>query len=462
MPVEMKLFAELFAPHLPRRTRMWHGVLLLSIIAASVYRVWLIFRFNPVDHIWSDPQRHWEQGIDTLRSDPMSMIDPVLYQLYIGMLAKLTLKNPLLVAYWTSLLSVIGPWLWYRFLREMLPPTTGRAWSLAGWALFAALPSWSAIYSYFMQETLMLPLLGAALWATWRCRRKRDLASFMVAVIVWTLAGLTRGICIPLAAVAMTWLWLAQPGKGRRTAAALAFLVGILGPLTLRAYQMTGLLAPNGIGTMVQLYSRAGTEGFNIGFTRQGARWEYGFASPAVLKPPFAPFSDWRTSRQGYARFDIDLDAGPRDWDAAKAGIPWDMATATRLTAENLILLFFSESWPDTNTERDIGKINYWLRWIWAPLTLIVVIMTVRNWRRQRERLLPTLILTWLIVQGLFPLAVNEGRYRKPFEGLILAQAVLLAASWAQSRRSLLRYPERTVNSLGSSSTVSSDPFHQS
>ena len=61
-----------------------------------------------------------------------------------------------------------------------------------------------------MQETLLLPLLGAALWATWRCRRKRDAASFGIMIFLWIAAGLTRGIAIPMAAVACTWVWLEQ------------------------------------------------------------------------------------------------------------------------------------------------------------------------------------------------------------------------------------------------------------
>jgi len=36
--------------------------------------------------------------------------------------------------------------------------------------------------------------------------------------------------------------------------------------------------------------------------------------------------------------------------------------------------------------------------------------------------------LTFVIVQGLYPLAVAEGRYRKPFEGLPLAQRLILAS----------------------------------
>jgi len=71
---------------------------------------------------------------------------------------------------------------------------------------------------------------------------------------------------------------------------------------------------------------------------------------------------------------------------------------------------------------------NYWPRWTWAPLIVLCVVATLAQWRRQRERLLPAPLLTFVIVQGLYPLAVAEGRYRKPFEGLPLAQCQLHAS----------------------------------
>jgi hypothetical protein len=42
----------LFDPALPRRTRLVRAVLLGLLLAACGYRVWLILRFNPIDHIW--------------------------------------------------------------------------------------------------------------------------------------------------------------------------------------------------------------------------------------------------------------------------------------------------------------------------------------------------------------------------------------------------------------------------
>jgi hypothetical protein len=423
----MQWLRNLFNGSVPAPLRRLRATLLLLLLAACALRVWLVFRYNPLDHITSDAARHWDAGVNALSGSPMTLIDPVMFQIYLGILAKLTLKVPLLVAYWTALLSLSGPWLWYRFLRELLP---SRDWALAGWVLLAALPSWSAIYSHFMQETLMLPLLGAALWVTWRCRRKADKASFVLAIGVWLIAGLTRGICIPLAAVAMTWLWFAQGDKLAKAATSLALLLVCLAPLAARSWARTGLIAPHGIVNFAPLYFRAGTASISFDFKR-GDRVvaTYRFDSPALQHPPFEPFSDWRTRREWNAHFAIDLNAGSRDWIAASESLPpWTLDRLAWLTGENFVHLFFSQTWPDTDLERGIGKANYWLRWIWAPLAVLCLVVTLKSWRRQRERLLPALLLTWFVVQGLLPLSVGEGRYRKPFEGLLIAQCLLLAA----------------------------------
>jgi hypothetical protein len=422
------------------------------LAAACAYRVWLVFSFNPMDAIWSDPGRHWTFGTHPLDTQPFVAIDPIGYQTYIGILAKLTAGSPVLVAYWTALLSLAGPWLWYRFLRELLPT---RDWALAGWVILAALPSWSSIYSYFMQETLMLPLLGAALWLSWRCRRKGDTRSFVLAAAVWMLAGLTRGICIPLAAVTMTWLWLAQGEKLQKAALSIVLLLAVLGPLAGRSWYLVRQVSPHGIASMNQLYSRAGVSSFSIDFSRQGGsqNWSYEFMSPALTRPPFEPFSDWRSYRIGHAHFTIDLDAGDRDWKAARDSLPpWDLDRAIWLTGDNLISLFFSPSWPDSNLDRNVGRMNHWMRWIWVPLVAVCLVWTVLLRARERERLLPALLLVWLLFQGLLPLAVNEGRYRKPFEGLLIAQCLLLAAGTRgkQDRRMPLDRPSPAAPPNGS------------
>ncbi|MDQ8022665.1 MAG: glycosyltransferase family 39 protein [Moraxellaceae bacterium] len=421
--------------HLPREERqalMLRALLYALVGLALGYRVWLVFNFNPIDHIWSDPERHWDQGIDVLRSDPMSLIDPILYQVYIGAFAKLTLKTHELAAFYTALLSVGMTWLWYRFLRELLP---SKNWALLGWALIAWSPSNSSIYSYFMQETLMLPLLGASLWATWRARRKGTLNAFLGATALWLLAGLTRGICLPLGLVALAWIWFEQGDKARRAAWGMVVMLLMLGPLTYRSFQQANIFAPHGIGSLVQAYHRSGAQEILIGYELRGARWEFGFTSPGILQKPFEPLSDWMSKRQGSVRFFVNMDAGERDWKAAVTNTPLTLDRYLWLTGDNLIHLFFAESWPDTDRSRDIGELNHWLRWLWAPLFILCATGTIWLWREQRERLLPVLLLTWFCVQGLFPLSVNEGRYRKPMEGLLIAQAVLLASTLAARRR---------------------------
>jgi hypothetical protein len=442
----MQLLRSVIDPTAPRHWRLFRALLLCLLVVACSIRVWLVFQFNPMDHIWSDPGRHWHQGSHPKDLSPMSAFDPVGYQIYIAALVKLTAASPILVGYWTALLSLATPWLWYRFFRELLPD---RDWALAGWVLVAAMPSWSAIYSYFMQETLMLPLLGAALWATWRCRRKRDAAGFVLAVGIWLLAGLTRGVCLPLGAVAMTWLWFEQDKKLAKAVVSICLVVFVLGPLAGRSWSLIRQISPHGSGKMAMLYQRAGTQSIEIDFSRSGGteRWQYGFTSPSAYDAPFAPFSDWRPRREWTAKFAIDLDAGSRDWDSAMAGLPpWTLERLAWLTGDNLIRLFFGNSWPDTNRERTIGEINYWSRWIWAPLSLCCLLLILRYRRQQRDWLLPTLILTWFAVQGAFPLAPNEGRYRKPFEGLLLAQClVLAAAATRRSGRPLLGRPAESI-----------------
>lgn len=403
-----------------------HSFFYFVIIATSVVRAWYIFTYNPVNHIWSDPARHWEQGTDLLRIDLMSMTDPIGYQIYVAVLAKLSLKIPGLVAYFTTLLSLAGPWLWYRFFREL---QSSKTLALAGWAFLSFLPSWVAIYGYFMQETLMLPLLGAALWATWRCRRKADTRTFVIMVFLWIATGLTRGIAVPLAAVACTWLWLAQDQKWTKALYSSLVLVLIMGPLTYRSYHIVGHFAPHGMGHLNVIYAQSGKKTIEITSRLRGAQWGHGFGSPSTGAEPFKPFSDWKTQRTGTVRINVDLAKGKEDWQREADKIHMSFSDYLWIAKENLIFLFFAESWPDNNLARAVDVGGAVIRFIWAPLLLVIAVGLI--WQRKKFRghwLLPAMLMAWFIVQGLIPIAINEGRYRKPFEGLAVAQVILLIA----------------------------------
>ena len=406
--------------------RRSHSFFYFIILASSVARAWYIFTYNPVNHIWSDPARHWEQGIDVLRVDLMSMTDPIGYQLYIAALAKFTLKIPALVAYCTIILSLLTPWLWYRFFREL---QSNKTLALAGWAFLSFSPSWMAIYGYFMQETLLLPLLGAAMWATWRCRRKADLRNFVIMVLLWIAAGLTRGIAIPLAAVCCTWLWLAQDQKVKKALYSTLVLLLIMGPLTYRSYQTVGHFAPHGMGHLNIIYAQSGKKVIEIASRLNGAGWVHIFGSPSTGAEPFKPFDDWKTQRTGKVRINVDLAKGADDWKKEADKIDMGIDDYLWITKENLIFLFFSESWPDVNLARAIDVAGWWLRWLWAPLFLVLIIGLIWHHKKFRGNwLLPSMLTAWFVVQGLIPIAISEGRYRKPFEGLAVAQLILWLA----------------------------------
>ncbi len=436
----------------------WRHLLLwavyLFILMGLIYRVFYVLDHNPVDHIWSDPERHWVQGIDTQRNDPMVMTDPVIYQLYIAALSKLTFKNADLIAFYTILLCLFTPWVWYRFFRELQP---SRKVALVGGLVMVWLPSWLAIYSYFMQETLMLPLLGLALWMSWRCKRKQTVNAFAVMIFIWAIAGLTRGICIPIAAVVSTWLWLDQTDKLKKAIGGMAILMLVLGPLTIRGYQHMGIFAPHGVGHMNMVYAKSGKKEVKITYHRQGAIWYFGFMSPALLVPPFAPISDWQTRRTGKVFLDITIDDGNRDWKKSFAENELSFSDYFWIAKENLIFLFFAPSWPDSDPGKSLHVVSYWMRWIWAPLALlclVTIVLQIRRGDRGLQLLLPAVLSTWFVLQGLTPLVVNEGRYRKPFEGLALAQIVLFLGT----RRSNTEQNSEGVKQMIDSDTAVDQP----
>lgn len=403
-----------------------HSFFYFVIFVTSLTRIWYIFTYNPVNHIWSDPARHWEQGLDLLRTDLMALTDPIGYQIYVAVLAKLTLKIPGLVAYFTILLSLAGPWLWYRFFREL---QSSKTLALAGWASLSFLPSWIAIYGYFMQETLILPLLGAALWATWRCRRKGDVRSFVLMVFLWIAAGLTRGIAIPLAAVACTWLWLIQDQKWSKALCSSLVLLLIMGPLTYRSYYMVGHFAPHGMGHLNVIYAQSGKKVIEIASQLRGGSWTHGFGSPSTGAEPFKPFSDWKSQRTGTVRINVDLAKGTEDWRREADKIQMSVSDYLWITKEGLIFLFFAESWPDNNLARAVDVAGSVIRFIWAPLFMVILVGML--WHRKKFKgqwMLPAMLIVWFVVQGLIPIAINEGRYRKPYEGLAVAQVILWLA----------------------------------
>jgi hypothetical protein len=396
----------------------------LAIFAGSVARVHEGFLHNPLDQLFSDPLRHWDHARETLSAGPWAVIDPPIFQMWLSLIQKWSLEVPVLLGAYAATLSTITPWLWYRFLRDGLH---SRLLALTGWAAFAWLPSWIGIYGYFMTETLLLPLLGASLWLTIRADRKCTLSSFCAMVALWTVTGLTRGIAIPLGGLACLWVWLRQPDKIRKAAWSLLVVLLMMGPFAMRNHEYFKLWSPIGTGWPVQIYAESGKKDIRLELMRGSNSWWYIFGSPSMYAKQLAPFSDWEPQRRGTVTVSIDLAKGPDDWQAAYLNNAVHGWARARLRWENVILVMLGISWPDSNPEWPVARNAIAMRWVWAPMFLLVLGWATVRWRATLARpLLPILIVTWFLFQAVSLVSVNEGRYRKPLEGLLIAELLVL------------------------------------
>jgi hypothetical protein len=282
-----------------------------------------------------------------------------------------------------------------------------------------------------MTETLVLPLLGLSLWFTWRCQRKATLESFVWATIFWTATLLTKQSLVPVAVVAMAWLWINQAGKGRRAVIAILIAMAVLIPAGFRVQTIIGAWAPLGYGKLNQIYLDSGNESMELTMTRNGQKLgPWFFTSPSMHTTPFAPFSQWESERYGTCRFNVDLDNGRGDWETVLKQQQPSFPARLEHQWENVIFLLWGTSWPDNNPAHLWERLANLSKWLWAPLLLIVWTGNgIRLWRTRKWNLLPALTISgWLFLCGT-PLGVAEGRYRKPFEGLLLANALWLGAA---------------------------------
>jgi hypothetical protein len=416
-----------------RRAALW--ILYALVLIACVVRAWEAYAHNPMNHLFSDPQRHWDHARDPLSTAPMIFFDPPLFQMWISLVQKWSLQIPTLIALYAGALSILTPWLWYRFMREAL---RSRLLAVAGWAAFAWLPSWLGIFSYFMTETLFLPLMGASLWLTLRAARKRTVNSFSIMVLLWCLTALTRGIALPLAGLAGLWVWWSHPFKLRTLA--ISTLIGLVTmvPFGYRNYVLVSNASPLGNGWLNDIYASSGKQNIKLHLTGEGGLWYYEFGSPSLYAPQFEPLTHWSPLREGSAYVHVDMRNGTKDWrDAAQANAQHGLEKL-RLRLENAALVMAGQSWPDSNVDYFVGRVSLAVRWIWLPLLIAVVGIGLWQWRLTRERpLLPILIVCWFAFQAVSLVAVNEGRYRKPLEGLLLAQ-VLVLIDQARRRQHLL------------------------
>ena len=118
------------------------------------------------------------------------------------------------IATYVGLLSVLTPWPWYCWAREVFAT---KAQSLLFIAILIYLPSWRGIYAYFMDETFLLPALGFALWLSWRAKRKKTAASLLMASLSWAITIAIKLSATFEAVIVLPWLLVFFIKNNRRS-----------------------------------------------------------------------------------------------------------------------------------------------------------------------------------------------------------------------------------------------------
>jgi len=399
----------------------------LLFYASLLGRIVLTFIYNPLDTRFSDPMRHWQNGERFFAPDFIGAGDPLVYQVYIYALQHLTGDARWAIALVTGLLSAALPFFWYKALGELLP----KQGALAGGLAIALMPSLAMIYGYFMNETLLLTLMAAAVWLSLRAARTGHLHDFTLAALLWALACYTRLVALPAAACFLCFLLLHTHARLRdvalRATIAAAFFAALAVPACWHSSMKLHFCAPFGMPYINQLYRLSQQRIFTMNVHGEGS-WVFG--SPNYYHPPLEPLSSWTTLRTGTVHAEIDPARGRADWETALQRIASEPKRFSPLQdwAENALYFFFDSSWPDNNPHYWLGWAAVQSRWLILPMALLITGFTAYYYRHMAKEvlLLPALTLLMfflLITQQRF---IIEGRYRKAVEPMLIASCVIL------------------------------------
>jgi 4-amino-4-deoxy-L-arabinose transferase-like glycosyltransferase len=415
--------------------KKWETILWTVIAVATLWRFLYPFYVNPINNIWSDPKRHYLHALGMGKST-LSFLDPLGYQIWLSTIFKLVGTQPLEIALYAGVLSAITPWIWYQWLAECLPSKNA---ALIGYAILACLPSWIAIYSYFMPETLLLPLLGLALWTSWWAKRKDTYVAYIGAAFTWGCAIATKLTVLPQLFVVSIWLLLHLLKHKRKrqvllitaSCSSIIFMMYLAGPI----YTYIGLkdfwLFPPGWARPNQKYCESGARTFTfVGIGKNGATEVSRILCPSVVHPDH-PFG-WKSKRVGHSYVTIDFNEPTQ---LIVPGTQMSISNLLDLTAENAVYFFSSAAWPECEKKDLISQWGVAMRWIWFPLTMIVLFLVART---KRVTVIEIIFFTTILANLFQHMAVMEGRYRKPWEGLAVAALIstsLLLMAWFNKGR---------------------------
>jgi hypothetical protein len=320
-----------------------------------------------------------------------------------------------------GVLCAAMPYFWYRALRELQP----RPRALIGAIVIGLIPESISMYAYFMNETLLMTLLGACFWMTLRARRKATLASFAAAVLLWLCASLTRTVAAPMAAGCVLWLWLTQGQRLGKMLVGAALVCALVIPAGLYGSAKLGFFAPLGNLYFNEIYNSGGKRDIAVDYGPDGM---YRFGSPSFYNPTFYPFSSWTTDRDGVVSISIDLSKGRAPWIAENERVKRERTfPAWRQRAEDFWYLLFAQGWPNSDPATVCGWLALWTRWLWAPLMVWVAFGLATRRFSGAAYVVPLCVMGTIALLIVQHEGVIEGRFREPLDAILVGAALLMS-----------------------------------
>ncbi len=391
---------------------------------------------NPFDFTpeASDPARHLRFALHPESHEFFNLVDAAGYQYWLRMVLMICRDSKVAIAIYAALLGAITPLCYYLWMRECLPD---RKLALAGYAILALLPTWILYAGLFMQESLMLPLIGLSLWTNWRAVRLRSTPTLVAAGLLWGLTAATKPAVAPL--LLLVWGWTVWrfvrsqirpvPVAGMILATLLMVLAYSITPVRTYMRMHTFVLYPQDILNRVYFESGAAVIWVHIDCIDAypdpiAQRFLTAIQSPAIADRPLRPLSDWHTHRSGtYNGYIGYLGKLP----IVSPEVSLKLSDRLVLMGDGIIFFFFGDTWPldDANQDRILNQLAALSRWLWAPLLAVVLFRVIKT-----RRVTPVIAfcLVYLLFFLLQQSVVMEGRYRMPWEGL--AVAALLDSCW--------------------------------
>ena len=418
----------------------WIGLLVLG----AVFRVWVLAHLGgPMDNVFSDPERHFYNARNFWEPDPMGCSNPFFYQLFLHIVLRLTHETDDGTLLVNAALSILYPFVWYRFAKTVMKK---RINALRFAVVLSFIPTHACIYQFFMNETVMLPLIGASLWATSVAAKRRSAPLFILAAGLWTCTLLTRSIALPLAVFALSYCLFRQLHSKLSTVVWRAILSVSAGAIAgsglwIAAQHSVRILEyPTAFGDNLpaSIYMVSDAVAFETTYVKPDYyEYSYSFASPSFYVSPFYPLSDYHSIREGTLSYVANVEMKGRDLrELFWKQLALHAKLLPRLVWENWTYLSFGHSWPESGPDTVMGLVCLHERWIWLPIMLSSVIGS--SWffiRRRVFYLVPALgIFAVALLYG-SQFVVMEGRYRKPVEPLAVLALFWLADSSGASRR---------------------------